>query len=227
MKNRLLIYLGKLVSLLFQITNVGNGSTWPGHIALKLNTHFIKDFLKSSNVKVVFVVGTNGKTTTTTLLSHLLNKNGITTLQNTSGANLVNGIASTLIRGSNFLGTFKADVLLLEIDENAFTRACKEITPSHVIVLNLFRDQLDRYGEVNTIAKNWKDTINKLPAATRLFLNADDPQIAYLGDKVTQITTYFGLNEKGTSSLEHASDSTYCPKCGTKLVYKKIFLIYL
>ncbi len=227
MKNQLLIHHGKLLSKMIQATNRGNGSTWPGHIALKYNPHFIKDLLKNSDTKIIFIVGTNGKTTTTTLLSHLLRLSGKKVIQNTSGANLINGIASTLLLNTDLKGKIHADIALFEIDENAFSLISEEITPDVIIMLNLFRDQLDRYGEVNTIARKWKEAIAKLPSSTRLILNADDPQIAFLGKDSRQNISYFGLNEKGVQSLDHASDSTYCPICRSKLEYKKSYYSHL
>lgn len=227
MKNQLLIHHGKFLSKVIQVANLGNGSTWPGHIALKANPHFIKDLLKKSQTKIIFIVGTNGKTTTTALLSHLLNSSGQSVIQNTSGANLINGIASTLLLNSDFRGRIHADYALFEVDENAFPRACKEVTPDVIIMLNLFRDQLDRYGEVNTIARKWKEAVAMLPSSTRLILNADDPQIAFLGKDIQQNASYFGVDEKGSKSLDHASDSTYCPICRSKLEYKKTYYSHL
>jgi UDP-N-acetylmuramyl tripeptide synthase len=226
-KNQLLIHHGKFLSKVIQAANLGNGSTWPGHIALKANPHFIKDLLKKSQTKVIFVVGTNGKTTTTALLSHLLKSSGHTIIQNISGANLINGIASTLLLNSDLRGRIHADYALFEVDENVLPLACKEVTPDVIIMLNLFRDQLDRYGEINTIARRWKKAIATLPSSTRLILNADDPQIAFLGKDVLQNVSYFGLDEKGSQSLDHASDSTYCPICNSKLVYKKSYYSHL
>ena len=227
MKNQLLIILGKTLSRLIQLGNLGNGSTWPGHIALSYNPKFISELLKKSKTKVIFVVGTNGKTTTTALISHLLSSTNHTVIQNTSGANLINGIASTLLLATNFKGKIQADYALFEVDENTFTEACAEITPDMIVMLNLFRDQLDRYGEVHTIAHNWKKVIDKLPASKKLVLNADDPQIAYLGMGAMQRISYFGLNEDGVNKLDHASDSIYCPVCKTKLKYKKSYYSHL
>lgn len=227
MKNHILIHLGKLLSKLIQLANLGNGSTWPGHIALKINPSFIKETLKHSPTKIIFIVGTNGKTTTTSLLTHLLKGDRKKVIQNTSGANLINGIASTLILNTNIKGRLLADYALFEIDENAFPLACKEVTPDAIIFLNLFRDQLDRYGEINTIAANWSKTISQLPSSTKLFLNADDPQIAFLGRNATQKIYYFGLDEKGTTKSDQMADSSYCPLCGSRLDYKKTYYSHL
>lgn len=227
MKNQLLIYQGKILAKLAKFVNIGSGSTWPGHIALKFNPNFNKEIIKNSNIKVIFIAGTNGKTTTTALLSHLLIRSGKNVIQNDSGANLVNGIASTLLTNSDQLGKIRAEFALFEIDENTLPLLCRQITPDIVILLNLFRDQLDRYGEINTIANNWRKAISRLPSSTHLILNADDPQIAHLGKSSLQKVSYFGLNEKGLKTLDHASDSIYCPVCRRKLIYRKSYYSHL
>ncbi len=227
MKNQLLIHYGKLLSKVSRVANLGNGSTWPGHIALTYNPHFISDLIRKSQTKVIFIMGTNGKTTTTSLLAHLLTSSGKKVIQNTSGANLINGIASTLLLNSDLRGKIHADYALFEVDENTFPLACQEITPNVIIVLNLFRDQLDRYGELNTIANRWKKTIMTLPSSTHLILNADDPQIAFLGNDVSLKVSYFGLKEKGTKNSEHASDSVHCPLCKSKLSYQTFYYSHL
>lgn len=229
MKNRLLIHQGKLLSKLIQAANLGNGSTWPGHMALSVNKNFIKDLLKNSKTKIIFIVGTNGKTTTTSLISHILQASGKKVIQNTSGANLLNGIASTLLLNASSGSKIDADYLLFEIDESAFPLACKELTPDGIVMLNLFRDQLDRYGEVNTIALKWQEALSHLPTSTQLFLNADDPQIAFLGKHSRLHELYFGLDEKGikSSKIDHSSDSTFCPNCGEKLTYTKKYYSHL
>ena len=198
-------------------------------MALSVNKNFIKDLIKNSKTKIIFVVGTNGKTTTTSLLAHILRTNGKKVIQNTSGANLLNGVASTLLLSASSRGKIEADYLLFEIDESAFPLACKELTPDGIVMLNLFRDQLDRYGEVNTIALKWREALSTLPNTTQLFLNADDPQIAFLGKHSRLHELYFGLDEKGAKSpkIDHSSDSTFCPNCAEKLVYAKKYYSHL
>ena len=150
--------------------------------------------------------------------------------QNQSGANLVNGIASTLILNTNFAGQLYGDYAIFEIDENALPQILKEITPDYLLLLNLFRDQLDRYGEVDAIARKWNESLSNLTKKTKLILNADDPQIASIGKKNKEII-YFGLNLNSTENketrLEHAADSIYCPACGSKLNYSSIYYSHL
>src|SRR3989344_5052900 len=189
--NLLLILFGKIVIFTAKILNLGNGSTWPGHIALSINKNFLKDTLAKRKFQIILVAGTNGKTTTSKLIKNILEKFGKRVFKNESGANLINGVASPII--------------------------IKNIAADFTICLNLFRDQLDRYGEVNTISDMWKKAFLKLPKKTKLILNADDPQIASLGINMKN-SYYFGLNEKTNNLiLQHASDSIYCPLCNFKL----------
>lgn len=231
--NLLLIFLGKFIIFVSRLFNLGNGSTWPGHIALLINKNFIKDMLKSKGQrpKTILVAGTNGKTTTSKLIETILEKNGERVFQNTAGANLLNGIASSLLLHSSILGVVNYDFAIFEIDENTLPLILKEISnPDFVIILNLFRDQLDRYGEVNAIAKKWSDALRKLNKKTTVILNADDPQVASLRLHPKGVNVkFFGLNDKNlaTSEKQHAADSNYCPKCGSKLDYSAIYYSHL
>jgi UDP-N-acetylmuramyl tripeptide synthase len=226
--NIVLIFFGKFVSFISRLLNKGNGSTWPGHIALSLNPNFLEDILGHNSVKVIFIAGTNGKTTTSRMITTLLEDNGKKVLQNTSGANLVNGIASSLLLNANLFGKIREDFAVFEIDENSLPLALAHITPHVVICLNLFRDQLDRYGELDVIAQKWKKVFAELPKSTTLVLNADDPQVAYLKE-LKENVVYFGLDTKDMkqAKLQHSADSVFCPRCQTKLVYKHIAYSHL
>ena len=246
--NLLLILFGKLLSMVSRFLNVGSGSTWPGHIALNINKNFIKELVKANpQLKIILIAGTNGKTTTGKLIQTILERNREKVFQNEAGANLLNGIASSLLLRSSILSTINYDYVIFEVDENTLPLILKEITPDYLILLNLFRDQLDRYGEVNTIAKKWADSIRYVPPKTKLILNADDPQIAFLGSRQNSTSLgadrnsprgwrrsytrgfYFGLDDKTLhqTSHQHAVDSTYCPNCNSKLYYNSIYYSHL
>lgn len=227
MVNILAILLGKLLINLNQVLNLGSGSTWPGHIALKLNNSFIKDILSHSKTKVVIVAGTNGKTTTGRLITSIIRENNKSYLQNKAGANLINGLASTLIKGSSITGKLNKDYLIFEADENALPDVVQQTNADYIICLNLFRDQLDRYGEIDSIAKRWHEAIENLNSKTTLILNADDPQIAYLSNNSKAKHLFFGLSEKGKETTSHGADSTHCPKCGTKLDFANVSFSHL
>jgi UDP-N-acetylmuramyl tripeptide synthase len=225
MLNSTITFFCKLISSFSKQMNLGHGSTWPGHIALKFNPHFINQTLSKSATKVVLVTGTNGKTTTTKLLQTILENNGKKVIVNDSGANLLNGLASAIILNSNLRGNLDADFAIFEVDENTLPQITGTIEPDYIIALNLFRDQLDRYGEIDTIARKWKEAYAKL-TKTQLILNADDPQIAYLGDGLKN-TYYFGLDSKGNDRTEHSADSILCPKCGHKLYFLTHYFSHL
>jgi lipid II isoglutaminyl synthase (glutamine-hydrolysing) len=211
-----LILFGKLISKIFKELNLGNGSTWPGHIALAARKNFIKEILGSNpNLKIIIIAGTNGKTTTALLIKESLKKNGKRVFQNKSGANLLNGIASTLILHSSMYGKLDYDHAIFEIDENNLSLILDQITPDYLVLLNLFRDQLDRYGEVNIVATHWKGGIRNLTNKTTLILNADDPQISYLAKDTKANKLFFGLSSSSDNNggLQHAADSNYCPNC--------------
>lgn len=228
MANKLSILIGKLLIFASSNFNLGSGSTWPGHIALKLNKNFIKDILKSSNTKIIIVAGTNGKTTTARLVTSIIRENNKTYLQNKAGANLVNGLASTLISGSSIAGKLSKDYLIFESDENALPKIIDQTNPDYIICLNLFRDQLDRYGEVDSVARKWSDAIENLTDKTTLVLNADDPQIAYLAAGTKAKSCYFGLEKSDKSKeISHGADSIYCPKCVEKLKFTAVFFSHL
>lgn len=239
--NTLLILLGKLISSASRTLNAGSGSTWPGHIALSLNPNFIKQIInKNKHLKVILIAGTNGKTTTGKLIQTILEKNGKKVFQNAAGANLLNGIASSILLRSSILSAINYDYAIFEIDENTLPLILKEIeNPDYVMILNLFRDQLDRYGEINTIANKWKKALRNLNKDTNLILNADDPQIAFLGlsrcvasdphPVWKSSALFFGLDRKTLTdkNIQHASDSTYCPNCGKKLIYNSVYFSHL
>ncbi len=225
MLNFVIIFFCKLLSSFSKRFNLGHGSTWPGHIALKVNPNFINQILNKSKTEVILVTGTNGKTTTAKLLQAILETNKNKVILNSSGANLLNGIASTIILNSNLKGHLDADFAVFEIDENTLPQITKIITPNYIIALNLFRDQLDRYGEIDTIAMHWKEAYAKL-TKTQLILNADDPQIAFLGDSLKN-THYFGLDSKGNDKTEHAADSILCPKCSNRLTFVTHYFSHL
>ena len=222
MRNALLITAGKSISKVSQMLNRGNGSTWPGHIALKGNLNFVKDILSNSQTKVIIVAGTNGKTTTSALIKNGLAMSGKSVIQNSSGANLLNGVASTILLHTNSQGKLQQDYAIFEVDENALPQVLNQITPDYLVLLNLFRDQLDRYGEINIITQKWHEMIKNLSDKTALILNADDPQIAYLGITAQgPKTVYFNLDDKKNSSkLLSAADSVSCPKCGDNLTFE-------
>jgi UDP-N-acetylmuramyl tripeptide synthase len=221
---------GKIIFKISKAFNLGSGSTWPGHFALKSDKNIIKKILKkNSQLKVILIAGTNGKTTTTKALSHILKSQGVSVLTNSSGANLLNGLASILVLKASLLGNLKEEALLFEVDENSLSKVLKQIPhPDGIILLDLFRDQLDRYGEVNKVFDNWKREISKLDEKTLVVANADDPKIAFIASNLKN-KAFFSISNKFKTEKElaHSVDSTNCPKCQHTLSFSKISYSHL
>jgi len=221
------IAAGKAVSRISTLTK-RSGSTWPGHVALKIDTNLISNILKlNPQLSIILVAGTNGKTTTTKLIEDVLVTQGQKVFRNDSGANLLNGITSTFIKHSKLNGKINYDTAVFEIDESSLLLLLSEFSSTQnklsIILLNLFRDQLDRYGEVNGIAKKWLNSLQKLPKETILITNGDDPMLRFIGENSNLHSFYFGLSEKHMKKMDtpHDVDFLFCPHCETELTYSK------
>ena len=228
--NFFLIILGKFIIKISQFLNLGSGSTWPGHIALILYNKFIEDIInKNNNLKIIVIAGTNGKTTSTALLKFLLEKSGKKAFTNSEGANLLNGVASAIIKNSDIFSRLKYDYAIFESDEFNLPLLLKKISPDKILILNLFRDQLDRYGEVNTIALKWLESLKTLSVKTEIFINGDDPQLYHIGSKLSQKVQYFGVDTKlmELKNIPHDVDSIYCPVCLSLLHYQQLSYAHL
>lgn len=226
----LILLIGKIIKVISSILNIGSGSTWPGNLALMIDKNIIKNLIdKNKNLKIIVVAGTNGKTTTTSLIKHIIKNLGFKVFSNSEGANLLNGIASSLINNSNLSGLLDFENAIFETDEFSFPLLLKQVTPDAVIILNLFRDQLDRYGEVNTIGLRWFSALQNLPRETMLIINGDDPYLHFKSKELLCQKIYFGVKENlmKLKNLPHDVDFTFCPNCGTMLDYISISYSHL
>ncbi len=170
------ILLGKLIIYFTRILKIGGGSAAPGLYALKIEPDLVKK-LTANISKNVVTTGTNGKTTTARMLAHFAKTSGLKIIRNHTGSNLERGIASTLIQHSslNLEGCrTNYDLGIWELDEAAFNSVVPKLKPSIIIFLNVFRDQLDRYGEIDTVTNNWCQTLANLPEETSIIVNGDD-----------------------------------------------------
>lgn len=229
LKLGLAVSTAKTVTFLVRLFRLGAASVLPGEIARRLQPKLLQ--LLSFQVKrgVILVAGTNGKTTTSLLLKTMLERQGWRVAHNTAGANLENGLMTALLENTNIVGKLDADFAILEVDENILRRVLQPIQPRIILCLNLFRDQLDRYGEVDTISKRWGEAIATLPTDTIVIANADDPTLSYMGQQLPQKVRFFGLKEpkQYLDEIPHAVDSIYCPKCGHLLSYAGVYLSHL
>ncbi|WP_353931582.1 Mur ligase family protein [Okeanomitos corallinicola TIOX110] len=225
----LAVSIAKSVTFLVRSLRLGAASVLPGSLARRIEPKLLQ--LLSQQVKngVILIAGTNGKTTTALLLCTILEHKGYKIAHNSTGANLENGLATALIENTSLLGSLDVDYAILEVDENIVPRVLKPLQPRIILCLNLFRDQLDRYGEVDTISKRWTNVIATLPDETVIIPNADDPTLSYLGQQLHQKVLFFGLNEPENylEAIPHAVDSIYCPRCGHSLDYQGVYLSHL
>ena len=225
----LAVGIAKIVTAVVRSLSLGAASVLPGSISRFLHPRLLPLLFEQVNEGVILVVGTNGKTTTSLLLKQILRDCGFEVVHNSSGANLINGLVTSLLNSTNLMGKLTADYAILEVDENILPLVLKNCRPRYILALNLFRDQLDRYGEVDTIAQRWGKAISPLPQDTTIVLNADDPTLCRLGQQLKQKVLYFGLNEPELylKEIPHAVDSIYCPSCGHLLDYRGVYLSHL
>ncbi|PIP63111.1 UDP-N-acetylmuramyl peptide synthase [Candidatus Roizmanbacteria bacterium CG22_combo_CG10-13_8_21_14_all_35_9] len=222
------ISTGKLANFIITKIFKRAGSTWPGEIALSLDKNFLKKTFIKNKLTTILIAGTNGKTTTASLIKFLLEKKNIRVFHNQEGANLLNGAVSSVIKYIKLNAKLDYQVAIFEVDENTLPLLVKELNPSSIILNNLFRDQLDRYGEVNTIALKWQESLKNLKNC-QFFINADDPLLFYISKSFSAKVYYFGLDRELMLKKEvsHDVDSIYCPNCGEKLAYHKIAYSHL
>jgi lipid II isoglutaminyl synthase (glutamine-hydrolysing) len=205
----------------------GGGTSLPGKVLMALEPRAIAELAGRLPRGSVVVSATNGKTTTTAMIASVLERAGVPLVHNRAGANMAGGVASTLLtaaRGSGISG----ELGLFEVDEFWLDQITPQLQPRAVLLGNLFRDQLDRYGELDTIADRWAAVVSRLAPATRLVLNADDPLIADLGRNAANVT-YFGIEDRSMAmpEMQHASDSKHCRRCGAAYSYEAIYLGHL
>jgi UDP-N-acetylmuramyl tripeptide synthase len=207
----------------------GGGTALPGLVANKLDPHMLDKLARRLPSGTIVVAGTNGKTTTSRMLARMLEAAGRKVAHNRSGSNLVRGISAALAEQLPLFGSGGIEIGVIETDENAFPDVVQRVTPRVVLLLNLFRDQLDRYGELETIAAKWQVSVRRLGAETTLVVNADDPTLAALAQETGARIVTFGLREPGFAlpELPHASDAAVCRVCETPLVYDALYLSHL
>jgi len=205
---------------LSRVAGRGGGTTLPGKLLWKLDPAAIDLLARRLTDGSVLVSGTNGKTTTTAMVAEIL-RPGVRVAHNSSGANLVSGVASTLLQARG------AQLGLFEVDEGALPEVARRLRPKALLLTNLFRDQLDRYGELELVAARWRAAVEALPEA-QLVVNGDDPQVGDLA-RLHDGSRVFGLDDPAQArpSLQHAADSKYCLRCGTPYEYAAAYVGHL
>ena len=211
------IAAAKAVARLSRAAGAGGGTTVPGKLLWKLDPGAIDLLAARLPAGTAVVSATNGKTTTAAMAADILRPR-YRLAHNRSGANLLSGVASTLLAAGD------AELGLLEVDEGALPEALERVHPRAVCLGNLFRDQLDRYGELELIAERWRAAVASLPSGVHLVVNADDPQLSLF-----EHATTFGIDDPRVArhALQHASDSKHCVRCGTPYTYEAAYIGHL
>ncbi len=212
----------------------GRGATsLPGKVLMRLEPRALARLAGRLPHGSAVISATNGKTTTAAMVAAILERSGTRLVHNRAGANMAGGVASVLLGAARGDG-IDGDAGLFEVDEFWLDRVVAQLQPRALLLANLFRDQLDRYGELETIADRWAATVAAAPA-TQLVLNADDPLVADLGRVRTEgdgeggTVTYFGVQDDAVAlrGMGHASDSKHCRRCGALLTYDAIYMGHL
>jgi UDP-N-acetylmuramyl tripeptide synthase len=214
------IAAARVAGRLSQLAGAGGGTTLPGKLLWKLDPAAIDRLAARLPLGSALVSATNGKTTTTAMVAEIL-EGRARLAHNAAGANLVSGVASALLAAPN------AELGLFEVDEAALPEVARRLRPRALLLGNLFRDQLDRYGELEAVAARWRGAVRALDGAA-LVVNGDDPQV---GDLVreTPRAVAFGLDDPrhARPALQHAADSKWCVRCGTAYAYAAAYIGHL
>jgi lipid II isoglutaminyl synthase (glutamine-hydrolysing) len=206
----------------------GGGTSLPGKVLMRLEPDAIAELAVRLPRGSAVISATNGKTTTAAMAAAVLERAGIQLVHNRAGANMAGGVASTLLSASRSRQRIDGELGLFELDEFWVDRVTPQLRPRAILLSNLFRDQLDRYGELETIADRWAAVVTALPADVGLVLNADDPLIADLGRERSG-AMYFGVEDDtvALAEMQHASDSKHCRRCGAAYVYDTVYMGHL
>jgi UDP-N-acetylmuramyl tripeptide synthase len=204
----------------------GGGTTLPGRVLLRLSPDAISRLGSRLDQGATLVSATNGKTTTAGMIAAILAADGREPVHNRAGSNMTWGIATALLEQHGREGLF-------EVDEAWLPKVTDQLDPRLLVLGNLFRDQLDRYGEIEALADEWAKTVEGQLGRSRFVLNADDPLVADLGRDAAgaarEGVVYFGLDDESQAlpELQHAFDAKHCRRCGHPYTYDRAFVGHL
>lgn len=228
MRRTAAIAAAKTAAGLSRRLRIGGGTALPGLIAERIDPGIVPELAAKLGQGSVLVTGTNGKTTTARLLRSVVLSAGLRAIANREGSNMMRGVAAALAEASTWSGNIrrrKKSIGVFEVDEAAMPLVARAVSPKAVVFTNLFRDQLDRYGEVETVAAIWRKAIAEFPPDVTLIINADDPAVASLRERARGPVITYGLDDTSlaTEEIEHAADARWCSKCGAELEYAAVF----
>lgn len=216
----LAIITGKILITLSRL--MGNqGTDFPGRMARKIYPDILKSLSSNITEEIIVVTGTNGKTTTSNMIARIIEEKGYTLVHNTAGANMLSGITTAFINASDISGARKFDYALLETDEANVPLLLEEIKVRMILITNFFRDQLDRYGELDRTINLIKDAVRE--TEIELILNADDPLVVHFHNDTGLHCWYYGFANTNYDSLQsrESREGRYCVFCGEELNYER------
>ena len=234
----LAVIVGRTAGALSRRFHLGGGTSIVGVVAQRIYPDIVTHLATELEHGNVMITGTNGKTTTSSFIAAIMRDDGLRVWRNREGSNLMGGVASSLVIRAQLDGHLRRSgkaISILEVDEAALPKLVQAMPPRVVVFTNLFRDQLDRYGEVNSIIALWKDAIANLASDTTLVLNADDPTIAQLGMLFPGKVLYYGiedlsldlLTQQDADERHQVIDVRNCPVCEHEYVYDAQFYSHM
>ncbi|MHB8600457.1 MAG: MurT ligase domain-containing protein [Ktedonobacteraceae bacterium] len=225
----LAISAGKLAGASGRFFRIGGGTSLPGMIARRIDPNVLKSVVGASKAKKIVITGSNGKTTTARMTAAIADFSGQRVSHNRTGSNMLQGVTSVAVNFADMFGRLDSDVLLFEIDEGTIPLAVPEIQPDVVLITNIFRDQLDRYGELYSVANALNQMLESLPETSTILLNGNDPQVASFGLNAKAKRLFFGLEtrEVGTPVPEQSADIIRCVVCQEDLQYEVAYMSHL
>ena len=225
----LAISAGKLAGASGRFFRIGGGTSLPGMIARRIDPNVLKSVVGASKAKKIVITGSNGKTTTARMTATIADIGGQRVSHNRTGSNMLQGVTSVAVNFADVFGRLDSDVLLFEIDEGTIPLAVPEIQPDVVVITNIFRDQLDRYGELYSVANALNSMLERLPETSTILLNGNDPQVANFGQNAKAKRLFFGLEATGigTPVPEQSADIIRCILCQEDLQYEVAYMSHL
>jgi UDP-N-acetylmuramyl tripeptide synthase len=220
------VALARAIGVASRASGRGGGTTLPGRFLLRLSPEALAELGGRLRDGATVISATNGKTTTAGMIASILGAEGRSPVHNRAGSNMTWGVATALLEQRGSEGLF-------EVDEAWLPRVAEQLDPKLIVLGNLFRDQLDRYGELERLADDWAELVEARTERSAFVLNADDPLIADLGrdreERPRAGVTYFGIEDPAQAlpELQHAHDAKHCRRCGNPYAYERAFVGHL